>query len=37
MAFGDILMVGTTTDRVYRYSNGAWDTGFAVPAAETVP
>ena len=37
MASGDILMVGTTTDRVYRYSNGGWDTGLAVPAGEAFP
>ena len=36
MAFGDILIVGSA-DRVYRYSNGAWDTGFAVPAGEAFP
>ena len=34
---GDIVIVGSTTDRVYTYSSGAWDAGFAVPAAETVP
>ena len=35
---GDILKVGSGADRVYAgTSNGAWDTGFEVPAAESVP
>ena len=26
----DILVIGTTTDKVYRYSNGSWDSGIAI-------
>ena len=37
MAFGDVLIVGVTSDRFYRYSNGSWDGGIAVPAGETAP
>ena len=33
MAYGDILIVGDS-GRVYRYSNGAWDAGIAVPIVE---
>ena len=37
MALGDILIVGDSTDRVYRYSDGSWDSGIAVPSGETDP
>ena len=32
MAFGDILL--TSANRIYRYSNGSWDSGFAGPSGE---
>ena len=34
---GDIVIVGSTTDKVYTYSDDTWDTGIAVPASETNP
>ena len=34
MAYGDILIVGSITDKIYRYSNGSWDSGFATPSTE---
>ena len=36
-AFGDVLIVGSTTRRFYRYANGAWDAGIAMPSGETNP
>ena len=29
MALGDILVIGNTSDRIYRYSSGSWDSGLA--------
>ena len=37
MAFGDILAVGQTNDRIYRYNGTSWDTGLPVPTTETFP
>ena len=33
----DILIVGFATSSVYRYSNGSWDSGFAIPLNEDFP
>ena len=36
-ANGDILLVGTGTDKVYTYSNGSWDSGIDGPSGESFP
>ena len=32
--YGDILLAGKETSKVYRYSNGSWDSGLAIPYVE---
>ena len=36
-ANGDIVLVGTDSNKVYTYSNGSWDAGIAGPIGETRP
>ena len=34
---GDVLLVGSTHDRLYRYSGGAWDMGLNIPVGQSAP
>ena len=31
--YGDILLAGRIDNKVYRYSNGSWDSGLAIPSS----
>ena len=37
MAYGDLLIVGFDTKKIFRRVSNAWDAGIAVPASETEP
>ena len=34
---GDIVIVGSSTGKVYTYSGGSWDSGIAIPSGENYP